>query len=217
MKLLTTKNTKIMKGRDKGYIIFGCHLLPGKTCGRASSGCLKSCLNTSGRGAMKNVQFARARKTAFFWNDLFGFLDQLHFEIDKAVKKAEKLNLTPAFRLNLTSDIPWECYGVPQNWPNVQFFDYSKFHDRYPPNNYHLTFSKSESNAKLARHWLDRGGNVAIVFDNVPSEYWGYKVISGDEDDLRFLDPDNIIVGLKAKGRAKKDNSGFVIRLPLAS
>jgi len=217
MNLLTTKNTKIMKGRDKGYIIFGCHLLPGKLCKRASSGCLKSCLNYSGMGAIKNVQFARARKTAFFWNDLFGFIDQLHSEIDKAVKKAKKLNLTPAFRLNLTSDIPWECYGVPQNWSNVQFFDYSKYHDRHLPDNYHLTFSKSESNDKLAKQWLARGGNVAVVFDNVPEEHWGYQVVNGDEDDLRFLDPDNVIVGLKAKGKAKKDKTGFVVHLPIAS
>jgi hypothetical protein len=35
--------------------------------------------------------------------------------------------------------------------------------------------------------------------------------VDGDEDDLRFLDPNNVVVGLVEKGLAKKDNTGFVI------
>ena len=38
----------------------------------------------------------------------------------------------------------------------------------------------------------------------------GRKVIDGDKHDLRFLDEKNVIVGLIAKGEAKKDISGFV-------
>lgn len=212
MKLLTTNNTKIMKGRDKGYMVFGLHLLPGKTCARASKGCLKACLNTAGHGAYRSTQEARARKTALFWQDPMGFVDMLSEEITKTIKRASKKDLTAVFRLNLTSDIPWEAYSLPQRFPETQFYDYTKIHDRHPPDNYHLTFSKSESNDDLAKQWLARGGNVAVVFNEVPSEYWGHKVISGDEDDLRFLDPDNVIVGLKAKGRAKKDTTGFVVQ-----
>ena len=37
------------------------------------------------------------------------------------------------------------------------------------------------------------------------------KVIDGDEHDMRFLDEPNVVVGLKAKGKAIKDYSGFVI------
>ena len=62
-------------------------------------------------------------------------------------------------------------------------------------------------------HWLlNRGTNVSVVFDRVPGEWLGRKVIDGDAHDLRFLDPEGVIVGLKAKGRAKKDTSGFVVR-----
>lgn len=216
MHLLTTKNTKILKGRERGFIIYGMHLLPGRTCDRATTGCLRSCLNTAGHGTYRNVQEARARKTALFWNDLPNFLDILHEDIKFAIRQAARKRLRPAFRLNLTSDIPWECYGVPQEYPDVQWFDYSKYHDRHPCDNYHLTFSRSESlqNHIDAKKWLKRGGNVAVVFKGeLPSEYWGHRVVSGDIDDLRFLDPKPCIVGLSAKGRAKSDTTGFVVNL----
>jgi hypothetical protein len=38
-------------------------------------------------------------------------------------------------------------------------------------------------------------------------------VIDGTETDLRFLDPNNVVVGLKANGKAKKDVSGFVVQI----
>ena len=59
--------------------------------------------------------------------------------------------------------------------------------------------------------------NVAVVFrDKIPKSYKGYEVIDGDDSDLRFLDKFKSwetggIVGLKAKGPAKKDKSGFVV------
>jgi len=53
---------------------------------------------------------------------------------------------------------------------------------------------------------------VAVVFKNeLPAMWNGYKVINGDESDLRYFDPSNVVVGLKAKGDAKKDFSGFVV------
>jgi hypothetical protein len=214
-KLLTTKNAKIVKGRDRGYMIFGMHLLPGKMCNRATPGCLRACLNTSGNGFYPRVQSARARKSRLFWTNLDEFLTILTADIYGAVRYAKKKGYTPAFRLNLTSDIPWECYGIPQKFPNVQFYDYTKYHDRHMPDNYHLTFSRSESlnNHVSAKKWLVRGGNVAVVFrGEQPKEFWGHEVISGDSDDLRFLDPTPCIVGLKAKGKAQTDTSGFVIR-----
>jgi len=216
MKLLTTHNTKIQKGRDRGYIIYGMHLLPGRVCARASKGCLAACLNTAGHGVYRSTQESRARKTKFFWEDTEGFLVQLRKEIRAAVRSAGRKGLTPAFRLNLTSDIPWEAYGIPQEFPELQFFDYSKYHDRCVPSNYHLTFSRSESliNHDQARKFLRKGGNVAVVFNKkeLPATYWGYPVHSGDEDDLRFLDPFGII-GLYAKGRARKDTTGFVVEV----
>ena len=57
------------------------------------------------------------------------------------------------------------------------------------------------------------GINVAVVFRNaeLPDKWLGIKVINGDKHDLRFKDAKGCIVGLKAKGKAKKDKSGFVV------
>ena len=213
-KLLTYNNAKILKSKEKGYLTVGLHLSPGRVCNRASKGCLSSCLNTSGHGRYQRTQLARARKTQLFWNDHDTFMAQLYKEIEASQRKADRESLTLAVRLNLTSDIPWECYGVPQKYPDVQFYDYTKYNDRHPPSNYHLTFSRSEEekNWGQAKEWLDKGNNVAIVFGGeLPKTYWGFPVISGDEDDLRFLDPSPVIVGLKTKGRAKHDRTGFVV------
>ena len=63
-----------------------------------------------------------------------------------------------------------------------------------------------------ARLASSAGMNVAVVFKKeLPDTYFGKKVINGDDTDLRFLDEKNVIVGLKAKGKAKKDTSGFVV------
>jgi hypothetical protein len=81
------------------------------------------------------------------------------------------------------------------------------------PKNYHLTFSRKENNQNKVELISSMGGNVAVVFDKLPKTYLGKKVVDGDESDLRFLDEKNVIVGLKAKGKGKKDNSGFVIKV----
>lgn len=54
--------------------------------------------------------------------------------------------------------------------------------------------------------------NLAVVFDQLPEIWNGVRVLNGDLSDLRFLDNAGI-VGLRAKGGAKKDNSGFVQKL----
>lgn len=214
MNLLTKNNTKILKSMKYDYQTWGLHLSPGKNCSQASKGCLSSCLNVSGHGYYKNVQEARARKSKLFWKNLPRFLELLHQDIKQAIRMSEKKGIVPVFRLNLTSDIPWECYNVPQTYPDIILYDYTKYSDRHPPKNYHLTFSRSESlnNHLAAKKWLERGGNVAVVFRNeLPEKFWDTPVISGDEHDLRFLDPSPSIVGLKAKARAKKDTTGFVV------
>ena len=149
---------------------------------------------------------------------------QLVKEITSAVKSAERKNLVPCFRLNLTSDLPWEKIllngkNVFDLFPNVQMYDYTKNSARMTaflagelPSNYHLTFSRSESNEPLVDAVLASGGNVAVVFrGELPKQWKGKRVVSGDESDLRFKDPKNVVVGLVEKGRAKKDSSGFVV------
>jgi hypothetical protein len=229
MKLLTTANAKIRKGEKIGFKTFGIHLAPASlsgfnVCKDASAGCAASCLNTAGMGAFSNVQNSRIEKTRLFFKDKAVFLSQLIKEITAAVKSAEKQNLTAVFRLNLTSDLPWEKIklngkSVFDLFPQVTFYDYTKSPERMTaflagemPKNYHLTFSKSETNGAIAESILKSGGNVAMVFrKSLPSKWLGAEVVNGDETDLRFLDGAGKIVGLVEKGKAKKDESGFVI------
>jgi hypothetical protein len=175
-------------------------------------------------GVYSNVQAARVNKTKFFFEDRGNFLNSLVKEIKSMIKKAAKLNMIPAFRLNLTSDIAWENIRINNQtimemFPEVNFYDYTKVPRRMLnflggkfPKNYHLTFSRSENNQTHCDIVMSCGGSVAMVFrGKLPSTYQGKKVINGDENDLRFLDPKGVIVGLVEKGRAKKDASGFVV------
>jgi hypothetical protein len=146
----------------------------------------------------------------------------LYKDIQKGIKMAEKLDLIPVFRLNGTSDLSWEKYTVGstgmnlfQLFPNVQFYDYTKVLGRKVSQyfNYFLIFSKADGNDADVAGAMAQGMNVAAVFDAIPESYNGRDVINADETDLRFLDPKGVIAGLKAKGKAKKDYSGFVIRV----
>lgn len=226
MKLLSTGNPKLLKGEKKGYLSFVLHLAPAdvsgyQTCPKATEGCKQSCLNTAGRGGMfkkgettNAIQQARIRKTKMFFEQRDQFLSDLEADIRLGIKQAQKKGMIPAFRLNGTSDISWEKYGIIEKFPEVQFYDYTKVRNRKVKHlsNYHLTFSKAESNDMDVRLVASEGMNVAVVFkDKLPETYIGRKVINGDETDLRFLDDRGVIVGLKAKGKAKKDTSGFVV------
>ena len=224
MKLLTIGNTKTIKGEAMGYLTFIMHLAPStlsgyNTCPMASEGCAAACLNTAGRGRFTAIQEARIRKTRWFFENRDSFMAQLVKDIRAAIRKAEREGFVPVFRLNGTSDIRWETVAVEGHrnimamFPQVQFYDYTKLPNRRDiPSNYHLTFSRSESNELDALRILANGEmNVAVVFDELPTKWAGVKVIDGTETDLRFLDEQSVVVGLVAKGKAKKDNSGFTI------
>ena len=219
-KLITRPHAspKTIKSLYYGYANFIMYLAPWKisgfnTCSNATDGCINSCLYNAGRGRFSNVQQARINRTRFFYKDRNGFLNKLHDEIQLNINWAIKRDLIPVFRLNGTSDIRWELYDIIDHYPEITFYDYTKIINRvnmYP--NYHLTFSRAESNQENVLKAIDRGLNVAAVFNGeLPKTYLGRDVINGDKHDLRFLDPNNIIVGLSAKGPAKKDTSGFVI------
>lgn len=232
MKLLTESfaNTKTAKNDSLGYLSYILHLAPSNVsgynvCPHASQGCKKACLNTAGRGRFDNVQSARIRKTKMFFENRSQFLELLVKDIEAARRKAKRLGLPLAIRLNGTSDLTWETIPILNGlnifsiYPDIQFYDYTKNWTRIPIvrtlglTNYHLTFSRSEHNEKHALAVLNSGGNVAIVFQKLlPNEWNGFKVINGDEHDLRFLDEKNVVVGLVAKGLAKKDESNFVVR-----
>lgn len=125
-----------------------------------------------------------------------------------------------AFRLNVLSDLPWYNIVDMEKHSDISFYDYTpnlkrmiQFLNGELPKNYHLTFSRKENNQAQCELVLAMGGNVAVVFDKLPQTYLGKPVIDGDETDLRFLDPKGVIVGLKAKGKAKNDTSGFVVKV----
>ena len=228
-KLLSTANPKIQKGTKEGYLSFILHLAPAdvsghEVCPKRTAGCTAACLNTAGRGGMftpeqgtNTIQEARKRKTRLFFADRDQFMTDLAGDIRKAIVFASKKGLKPVFRLNGTSDLSFEKYEVPgtdmnvfELFPTVQFYDYTKVLGRKVAHlkNYHLTFSRAESNDADVAKALAQGMNVAAVYDAIPE-----GMFSADETDLRFLDPKVGMIGLKAKGRARKDYSGFVIRL----
>ena len=230
MKLLSTANPKIQKGTKLGYLSFILHLAPAdlsgkEVCPKRTAGCTAACLNTAGRGGMFKkgettniIQQARIRKTKEFFADRDGFMAQLIKDIKLGIKQATRLGLTPCFRLNGTSDLSWEKYKVDgknifELFPDVQFYDYTKVLGRKVADykNYHLTFSAADGNDADVDKAIAQGMNVTVVFDKIPAEYKGRPVFNADETDLRFLDPKGVVLGLKAKGRAKKDRTGFVV------
>jgi hypothetical protein len=160
------------------------------------------------------IQKARIRKTVQYFEQRDQFLADLEADIRKGIKMAERLGLKPAFRLNGTSDLSVEKWGIIDKFPTVQFYDYTKVLGRKVAHlpNYHLTFSKADGNDADVAKALEQGLSVVAVYDEIPA-----GVPSADETDLRFLDPKGTMLGLKAKGRAKKDYSGFVIRLKEAA
>jgi hypothetical protein len=234
--LLTQGNAKIVKGEKLGYTTKGIHLAPAQlsgfeVCQWRSKGCTASCLNTAGRGQMNSIQVSRINKTKLFFERKSEFLSKLAKEISSSIKLAMKKEMKSVFRLNLTSDISWEDVqlfkgtNLFQHFPETQFYDYTKSFKRMCsflgkpfvkgeakfPSNYHLTFSRSETNDTKCEMVLSMGGNVAVVFRNqLPKTWKGYEVVNGDDNDLRFLDKQGVVVGLIEKGMAKKDSTGFV-------
>lgn len=223
-------NAKTIKGDGSEYLTAIMYLAPAdkvdgvNLCPMAVlAGCKAGCLDSAGRGAFNNVQAARIRKT-IFWRDYRElFLDQLRQDIKAFSKYCKKKGTQACVRLNGTSDIRWENYiDMEGEFPEVQFYDYTKDANRLSrplPSNYHLTLSYSEASDKyqsmiMGAMWKNRRHNMAVVFrhkDTMPKTFKGFKVIDGDKDDLRFLDPKGVVVGLYAKGKAKQDASGFVI------
>lgn len=242
--LLTRENPKTVKGRKDGIMTAIMHLAPhtlsgANVCAHATAGCAAACLNTAGRGGigldsdgLNTIQVARIRRTRFFKRDRHAFLTMLRREVDTFLRYARRHGFTPAIRLNGTSDLPWErirFFGhanIFAAYPDVQFYDYTKYPVRMRNTsipNYHLTFSLAESNRANAVAAIRAGVNVAAVLRvprNAPMprvlSFGGSfrRVVDGDVTDARFTDTAGCIVGLRAKGRARYDTSGFVLDVP---
>lgn len=230
--LLTVANPKTLKSLKEGYYTAIQHFAPSKlsgynSCEYATGECIRFCLNKAGRAGIfthgsttNRIQEARKARTRFFFENPFAYRGQLMKECLLHVRRSERLGLRPAFRLNGTSDIPWE-----QQYPGLfwrlsdwQFYDYTKDLGRYHRflsgweiPNYHLTFSRSEENHDECLDILRKGGTVAAVFDSVPDHFCGFPVLSGDNSDLRFLDSPGHWIGLKAKGKLARESSPFKV------
>jgi hypothetical protein len=222
-------NTKLEKSVGSPYNSIGLFLSPHREntrrvnlCPHASVACIAACLNTSGRAAVfPSILQARKRKTEEFLSDRTAFIEKLKKEIAAYDRQAKKQGKKLAVRLNGTSDIIYPPHLF--DFIGVQFYDYTKnfatmrkFLAKKLPYNYHLTYSYSGENLRESLTVLHHGGNVAVVFssDQFPTHWNNYPVVSGENSDLRFLDPSYpCVIGLKAKGRAKKQPSNFIIQI----
>ena len=189
-------------------------------CPMASQGCKSACLHTAGNPVFQaQKDKGRINRARFYMQDRDKFMTQLTRELVNFVKWCDKNKKIGVVRLNTTSDISWENYNLFEKFPMLQFYDYTKIQKRALkfargeyPTNYHLTYSLNEDNYDKAMQVLNEGGNIAVVFrKDLPDTFMGKKVVNGDLHDLRYLDPKNVVVGLKAKGKAKTDYSGFVM------
>lgn len=221
-----TTNTKTAKNDLDTFILY---MAPANQvegfnlCPFASEGCKKSCLYTAGRGRFSNVQSSRINKSKFWGFDRANFYIQLANELLAIHDKAMNKNIKIAIRLNGTSDIDHldllKRYSgidfLDSFYSDLLFYDYTKNPNhiaKYKNTRYKITFSRSEANENKAIEILNNGGSVAVVFKGELPKFWnGFKVINGDLTDLRYFDPSNIVVGLTAKGEAKKDTTNFVV------
>jgi len=234
-------NPKTVKGNKRGYLTAILHLAPASVsgsnvCAHATDGCRAACLNTAGRGGigldangLNAIQIARIQRTRLLRRDRAEFMRRLQREINAHIRYATGKGMVPVFRLNGTSDLPWENMkfnghaNVFAAYPDTQFYDYTKYPVRLRNvtiPNYHLTFSLAESNRANAIAAIRAGVNVAAVLrvgKGKPTprtlSFGGSfrRVVDGDDTDLRFLDGTGSIVALRAKGRARYDRSGFVL------
>jgi len=185
--------------------------------------CHKACLNSAGRGKFSNVQKARLRKTRYYMQDRESFLHDLRSDLRKFSEFCAKHGRKPAVRLNGTSDLNW--LALIKEFPKIFFYDYTKnLSDSFlckatKVKNYNLTLSYSQASwgyaKKCKRQSQKYGLNMAVVyrgksFDQLSENF--PNAIDGDKTDLRFTDLFGPVF-LKAKGKAKKDLSGFVIDL----
>ena len=228
-------NAKTIKGQQYGYMTGVLYLAPFnlsgyQVCAMAHiAKCHEPCLNSAGRGAFNSVQQARIRKTKLFFEDRPAFFALLIPSIRSLIRKAHAAGLIPLCRPNGTSDIKWENISFTYEgvyyenifamFPDLQFYDYTKIPNRANAEripNYDLTFSYSGVPAfkPYVQRATKQGYRIAVVFRNredIPAEFLGTTCVDGDDSDLRHEDPHGVVVALYAKGKAKRDTSGFVV------
>jgi hypothetical protein len=189
------------------------------------------------------VRQSREAKARYFMKERKAYMSEFAVHCAHMIRRGKKVNLTPVVRPNGSTDVAFEMvrfhvssefaamlskisgetikpgvHTIMGLFPMLQFVDYTKNPLRFNrklPDNYYLTFSRSEVNEADCLALLARGVNVAVIFAGAFPESWhGFPVINGDLHDLRHLDPrGGYVVGLSPKGhKAKRDKRGFVVR-----
>jgi hypothetical protein len=225
-----TTNSKLIKNRLESHILY---LLPSimnskKTnlCPGSTKECVKVCIESTGRGVMAPVKAGRRRRTELYIQERNYFLNMLMNELAKLNKKAERKGKKIAIRLNGTSDLDFIAIiknrfdiDILDAFKSLEFYDYTKLIGKvrkYAGTSYKLTYSRSGLNDAECLEALSLGASVSVVFDDAkpfPQTYFGAPVYDGDSSDDLMLDiPGGSILGLKAKGKARKNFSEFIVR-----
>ena len=228
IKLLNTggTNSKIAKSQNgTEFKIASLSLYPNnKICaGAKAADCMRICLKDSGFSEMfDSVNLARKFKTEMYLKEREKFLEKLRKEIKAFILKTNKQGFKAAFRLNTISDIDWVKEGIPQEFPNAFWYDYTKIVKTLNTGlkNYKKIFSYSGTPQYQAqvKEALKTGFPIAVVFrDKVPvgKYFLGREIIDGDKSDLVNVNSFNKICGLKLKGNKNKRQEGAFIVDPL--
>lgn len=223
------KNGKVSKQHTYGLYLAPANLSGYNVCSHSTAECRMGCLHTSGRTAMEiisngnRIQNARIKKARLLIEQPEFFMIWLVTEIESKRKTAIKKGFGFSVRLNCTSDIDWaniKLFGLNifQIFPDVQFYDYTKNPNKFvnKAKNYHLTFSYTGRNWDACKTLLSKGNNIAVVFNVkneklIPAMYNGFQVVNGDETDYRVNDTKGVIIGLKWKKIANKENEAKVL------
>lgn len=228
-------SAKILKNKKYNELTYIIYLAPAdlsgyEVCPMRTKECTHACLFGSGQVIMdktNRVVNSRIKKTQMFFTNREYFMQWVVDEITKFKKQAEKKNMKFSVRLNGTSDLSPTLFTLNGKvlfdiFPDVQFYDYTKVRRRFmlldKYKNYDLTFSYSGHNWFECKDILDsKSGRVAIVFEkNLPKTYKGYKVVDGDAYDMRYVDDEGVIVGLKfkrVKNKVDKTNNPFIVAI----
>lgn len=246
----TKNNPKVVKNTIVGQVVtYSISLLQGdlsghEVCAAAlNSPCRALCLGYTGRCKSSILAYgeeqspvvrARGRKTRLFFEDRDTFMNILRYELENAKTYAEKRDMFFSVRINCMSDLSPLAFRYKDNsknilemYPDVQFYDYSKNFNRaklmekYP--NYDITFSYDGMNWDKCVDVLEKGYNVAVVFESpvMPISWRGYQVIDGISSDLRYLDEKGGKIvyllfhrpaGQYKNGRYERPDTPFVVR-----
>ena len=232
-------SSKIAKGLQYNEMTYILYLAPAnqsgyEVCPMRTPECTEACLTESGHNRIdvkKNaINKARIAKTKLFFEQREFFMGWLVTEIEKVKAVAADKGMRFSVRLNGTSDIEPTLFKhngktLFQLFDDVIFYDYTKVSKRFrlldKYTNYDLTYSFSGHNMFQCLDILsNKKGRVAMVFEGkvLPTEFMGYKVIDGDAYDMRYLDEQGVIVGLKFKKvRNKIDTANNKFIIPMDS